>query len=286
MASNPSAMNRPRGRRWSAGDAITYIVLLVAIFVWSVPVLWVVITSLKPRKAIFTNPPTLVFVPTLRNYVDALETSSIPPSILHSLIIALSSTALAMLVAIPAAYAFARLRFRARTTLTFYTLLMQMAPPMGLLIPFYFGLSKLKLLDTFGGMIAIYLTITIPFCVWLMMTYFTDIPIELEEAALVDGASRFMTFLQVVVPLARGGIAVTAIFAFINAWNDFLYAVVVSGPKTQPATVAIFSFLAAEESRWGPFTATGVMIMGPVVLIALLAQRHIVHGLSMGGIKG
>lgn len=286
MATNPSAMERPGRRRWSPGDAITYVVLLLAIFVWSVPVLWVVITSLKPRKAIFTNPPTFIFVPTLRNYADALATSSIPPSILHSLIIALASTTLAMLVAIPAAYAFARLRFRARTAMTFYTLLMQMAPPMGLLIPFYFALSKLKLLDTFGGMIAIYLTITIPFCVWLMMTYFTDIPVEMEEAALVDGASRFTTFLQIVVPLARGGIAVTAIFAFINAWNDFLYAVVVSGPKTQPATVAIFSFLAAEESRWGPFTATGVMIMGPVVLIALLAQRHIVHGLSMGGIKG
>jgi multiple sugar transport system permease protein len=249
-------------------------------------VLWVVITSIKPRNVIFTNPPTLLFLPTFDHYVEALRTGGIIESVVHSLIISVVSTFMAMVIAIPAAYAFARLRFRLRGPLTFYTLLMQMAPPMGLLIPFYYALSKLKLLDSYTGLISIYLTITIPFSVWLMMTYFMEIPVELEEAAVVDGASRFTAFLRIVLPLARGGIAVTTIFAFIYAWNDFLYAVVLSGPKTQPATVAIFSFLAAEESRWGPFTATGVLIMGPVVFIALLAQRHIVHGLSMGGIKG
>ncbi len=273
-------------RRMSAGDIATYILLLLAVFIWSIPVLWVLITSFKPRNVIFTNPPTLFFLPTLDHYVTALRTSGIVESIWHSLIISVASTAMAMLIAIPAAYSFARLRFRGRGALTFYTLLMQMAPPMGLLIPFYYALSELKLLDSYTGLISIYLTITVPFSVWLMMTYFMEIPVELEEAAAVDGASRFTAFVRIVMPLARGGIAVTTIFAFINAWNDFLYAVVLSGPKTQPATVAIFSFLAAEESRWGPFTATGVMIMGPVVCIALLAQRHIVHGLSMGGIKG
>lgn len=273
-------------RRWSFIDISNYVLLLAAIFIWSIPVLWVVITSIKPRDAIFTNPPTLFFIPTLNNYVEALQTGGIVDSISHSLIISFLSTGLAVLIAIPAAYAFARLRFRLRGPLTFYTLLMQMAPPMGILIPFYFALSELKLLDSFTGLVSIYLTITIPFSVWLMMTYFAEIPVELEEAAVVDGASHFTAFLRIVMPLARGGIAVTIIFAFINAWNDFLYAVVLSGPRTQPATVAIFSFLAAEESRWGPFTATGVIIMLPVVLIALLAQRHIVQGLSLGGIKG
>lgn len=273
-------------RRTSIGDAATYVLIVLAVLVWAVPVLWVVITSIKPRTVIFTNPPTLLFLPTLDHYAEALRTGGILSSIWHSLVISVLSTALAVLVAVPAAYAFSRLRFRMRTPLTFYTLLMQMAPPMGLLIPFYYALSDLKLLDSYTGLVTIYLTITIPFSVWLMMTYFEEIPVELEEAAVVDGASRFEAFTRVVLPLARGGIAVTTIFAFINAWNDFLFAVVLSGPKTQPATVAIFSFLAAEESRWGPFTATGVMIMGPVVLIALLSQRHIVQGLSLGGIKG
>jgi len=278
--------SRRTPRRWSLPGIATYVVLLLAIFVWSIPVLWVVVTSIKPRNVIFTSPPTLFFMPTLDHYIEALDTGVIIESIGNSLIISVLSTTLAMLIATPAAYAFARLRFRLRGPLTFYTLLMQMAPPMGLLIPFYFALSELKLLDTFTGLTSIYLTITIPFSVWLMMTYFAEIPVELEEAAVVDGASHFTAFLRIVMPLARGGIAVTTIFAFINAWNDFLYAVVLSGPTTQPATVAIFGFLAAEESRWGPFTATGVLIMMPVVFIALLAQRHIVHGLSLGGIKG
>lgn len=277
-----TATNR-RGRLLDIG---TYILLIAAILIWSVPVIWVVLTSLKPRTLIFNNPPTVFFVPTLHNYVEAWQQSGIIQSIVNSTIISVFSTLLAVLVAVPAAYAYARLRFRGRTSLTFYTLLMQMAPPMGLLIPFYYALSRLDLLDTYVGLIAIYLTITIPFSVWLLITYFAEIPYELEEAAVLDGASRFQAFLQVVMPLARGGIAVTTIFAFINAWNDFLYAVVLSGPDTQPATVAIFGFLAAEESRWGPFTATAVLIMGPVVAIALVAQKHIVHGLSLGGVKG
>lgn len=261
-------------------------VLLAAIVVWAIPVLWVMITSLKPRSEIFTSPPSIFFIPTVQHYLDALSTSGIVASIWHSLVITVVCTLLTILVAVPAGYAFARIRFRHRDRLRFFTLLMYMAPPMGMLIPFYFGLSKLGMLDTYPGLIAIYLTITVPFSVWLLITYFAEIPLELEEAALVDGASYFRSFLEIIMPLARGGIAVTVIFSFINAWNDFLYGVVLSGPDTQPATVAIFSFLAAEESRWGPFTATGVIIMAPVMVITLLAQKHIVYGLSLGGVKG
>lgn len=277
------ARRSPRG---AIANLLTYLLLLGAILVWSFPVLWVVVTSIKPRTAIFTSPPTLFFLPTLNHFRDALNTRGILESIQNSLIITVASTAVAVLVAVPAAYAYARLRFRLKNQLSFYTLFMQMAPPIGLLIPYFFALNKLKLLDTYLGMTTIYLTVTIPFSVWIMITYFQDVPRELEEAAAVDGASRFMAFTRIILPQVRGGIAVTTIFAFINAWNEFLFAVILTGPDTQTATVAIFSFLAAEESRWGPFTATGVMIMAPVVIVALVAQRHIVHGLSLGGVKG
>lgn len=273
-------------RRRTMRTLLTYLLLVAVILVWAFPVLWVVLTSLKPRTAIFTSPPTLAFLPTLDHYRDALGTHGILDAIQNSLIITIASTALAILVSVPAAYAYARLRFRLKTPLSFYTLLMQMAPPIGLLIPYFFALNRLELLDSYVGMIAIYLTFTIPFSVWIMITYFQDVPRELEEAAAVDGDSRFGAFARVILPQVRGGIAVTAIFAFINAWSEFLYAVVLTGPDTQTATVAIFSFLAAEESRWGPFTATGVMIMAPVVAVALMAQRQIVHGLSLGGVKG
>jgi ABC-type glycerol-3-phosphate transport system permease component len=266
-------------------DALTYALLLGAIFIWAFPVLWVILTSLKPRTEIFTVPPTILFNPTLEHYVEALGTQGIVPSIRNSLVIAGLSTALALLVAVPAGYAYARLRFRLRRQLAFYTLFTQMAPPIGLVIPYFLVLNRLRMLDSYTGMVTIYLTFTVPFSIWLMITYFQDVPRELEEAAAVDGASRMTTFLRIMLPQVRGGIAVAAIFAFIDSWNEFLYAVVLTGTTTRTATVAIFSFLAAEESRWGPFTATGVMIMAPVILVALAAQRHIVQGLTLGAIK-
>jgi len=266
-------------------DGLTYSALLGAILVWAFPVLWVVMTSLKPRTDIFTVPPTIRFSPTLQHYAEALQTQGIVPSINNSLVIACLSTVLALLVAVPAGYAYARVRFRLRTCLSFYTLFTQMVPPIGLVIPYFLVLNRLRMLDSYVGMVTIYLTFTVPFSVWLMITYFQDLSPELEEAAAMDGASRMTTFLRIMVPQVRGGIAVAAIFAFSDSWNEFLYAVVLTGTKTRTATVAIFGFLAAEESRWGPFTATGVMIMAPVIIVALLAQRHILKGLSLGAVK-
>ncbi|MDQ3656675.1 MAG: carbohydrate ABC transporter permease [Chloroflexota bacterium] len=279
-------MTPTRTNRHRAGNALTYVLLLGAILIWAFPVLWVVLTSIKPRTDIFTNTPTLAFLPTLDHYEAALNTRGIVDSIRNSLVITIASTVFAIVVAVPAAYAFARLRFRFKTSLSFYTLFMQMAPPIGLLIPYFFALNRLRLLDTYVGLIVIYLSFTLPFSIWIMITYFLDVPKELEEAAAVDGASRFAAFLRIVVPQVRGGIAVTAIFAFINAWNEFLYAVVLTGPDTQTVTVAIFGFLGASESRWGPFTATGTMIMAPVVVVALIAQKQIVRGLGLGSVKG
>lgn len=266
--------------------ALIYALMLLIVFIWAFPVLWVILTSIKPRTAIFTVPPTIVFTPTLQHYQEALQTVGITSSIINSLIISLGSMGLAVMVAVPAGYAYARLRFRLRRQLSFYTLFSQMAPPIGLIIPYFLVLNRLRMLDSYVGMITIYLTFTVPFSVWLMITYFQELPPELEEAAAIDRASRFQTFWHVILPQVRGGIAVTAIFAFIDAWNEFLYAVVLTSTNARTVPVAIFSFLAAEESRWGPFTATGVMIMAPVIVVALFAQRHIVQGLTLGAIKG
>ena len=142
------------------------------------------------------------------------------------------------------------------------------------------------MLDTYTGLITIHMTLTVPFSIWLMITYFQGLPLSLEEAATMDGASPFSTFFKVVLPNVWGGARETAIFAFIESWNEFLYAVVLTGSRTKTAPVAIFGFLAAEESRYGPFTATGVMIMAPVIIVALLAQRHIIKGMTLGATKG
>ncbi|HEV8440920.1 MAG TPA: carbohydrate ABC transporter permease [Methylomirabilota bacterium] len=280
-------------RRGSAGT-VAYVALALALVVWAAPVLWTVVTSFKPHRDIFTLPPTFVFQPTLEHYRRALglgggrfvESSEggILPGIWNSLAIATATTGVSLLVAIPAGYAYARLRFRGRRPLAFYALFTQMAPPIGLLIPYFYFLNRAGLMDTHAGLIAVYLTFSIPFGVWLMITYFEELPRELEEAAAVDGAGRLATLVRIVLPQARGGVAVTAIFSFINAWNEFLFAAVLTGNNTRTAPVALFGYVSTEEHLWGPFTASGVMIMVPVVLIALLAQRQIVRGLTLGAV--
>jgi multiple sugar transport system permease protein len=274
---------------------VAYGILGLAVVVWSLPVVWTAVTSLKPHQAIFATPPVVRFTPTLEHYFRTLgvhtgrfvESTSggIGPAILNSVIVTTGTTLLTLLFAVPAGYAFARLRFPGRRPLAFYTLFTNMAPPIGLLIPYFFFLNRLRLMDTYVGLVGVYLTFSVPFGVWLMITYFEELPRELEEAASVDGAGRFLTFWRIVLPQARGGVAVTAVFSFINAWNEFLYAAVLTGNETRTATVALFGFISTEEHLWGPFTASGTMIMLPVIAIALVAQRHIVHGLTLGAVR-
>ena len=274
-------------RYWKGLRAgLTFPLYGLMILVWAFPVIWVILTSLKNRADIFTLPPTIFFKPTTIHYLEALSDQDILSSIVNSILVASGATLLTLIIAVPAGYAFSRIRFPFRDRLSLFVLLAQMAPPIGLIIPSFLILSRLGMLDTYTGLIVVHMTLTVPFSIWLMITYFQDLPPSLEEAAMVDGISPFNTFLKVVLPNVWGGVGVTAIFAFIESWNEFLYAVVLTGSNTKTAPVAIFGFLAAEESRWGPFTATGVMIMAPVILVALVAQRQIVKGMTMGATKG
>ncbi len=265
---------------------VKYGLFVLIILVWAFPVIWVIFTSLKARTDIFTLPPKIFFKPTIEHYLEAfLRTGDITSSTLNSLIVASATTVLTLLVAVPAGYAFARVRFRFRAQLSFFALMTQMAPPIGMLIPYFFILSHSRMLDSYLGLIIIHMTLTVPFSIWLMITYFQDLPVSLEESAAIDGASPFSAFFRVVLPNCLGGVGVTAIFAFIESWNEFLYAVVLTGSRTKTVPVAIFSFLTTEESLWGPFTATGVSIMAPVIIVALFAQRQMIQGMTLGATK-
>ena len=269
------------------GIAVKYILFVLMILTWAFPVLWVILTSFKARTDIFTLPPTIFFNPTVEHYSEAfIRTSDIAFGTFNSVVIATVTTLLTLLVAVPAGYAFSRVTFKFRSPLSFFALISQMAPPIGLIIPYFFILSRTQMLDSYTGLIAIHMTLTVPFSIWLMITYFQDLPVSLEESAAIDGASPFTTFFRVVLPTAWGGVGVTAIFAFIESWNEFLYAVVLTGSRTKTVPVAIFSFLTTEESLWGPFTATGVTIMAPVIFVALFAQRQLIKGMTLGATKG
>ena len=255
--------------------------------VWSFPVLWALLTSFKTERDVLAYPPKLIFTPTLANYADVLfGSASVLPNLWSSFVVASLATALAMLIAIPAAYALARLEFPAKRGTGFYVLATQMLPPVGLIIPYYLVMQKLAVLDTYPGLIVIYLTFSLPFAIWLLVSYFEDIPREMEEAALLDRAGRVRALWHVILPQVRGGIAVTTIFVFLNAWNEFLFAVVLGGNRVRTVTVAMFNFISVEQTLWAKLAAGAVLAMAPVILLGLLAQRHIVKGLTVGAVKG
>jgi multiple sugar transport system permease protein len=276
-------MNRSHLTRRVALAALAGVLLSV----WAFPVLWALLTSFKSERDVLAYPPLLVFEPTLANYRAVLSgASSIVPNLVSSLVVSTATTLLTMLFAIPAAYALGRLRYPAKRASGFYVLATQMLPPVGLIIPYYLALQRVGGLDTYAGMIAIYLTFSLPFAIWLMVSYFEDVPFEMEEAALLDRAGRLRALWHVILPQVRGGIAVTTIFVFLNAWNEFLFAVVLGGNRVRPVTVAMFNFISVEQTQWARLAAAAMVAMAPVIVLGLLAQRHIVKGLTVGAVKG
>jgi ABC-type glycerol-3-phosphate transport system permease component len=219
-----------------------YAIAGVGLAVWAFPVIWGLLTSFKTERDVLAYPPKFIFEPTLANYREVIfGASSIVPNLWSSIVVATGATLLTMLFAVPAAYALARLRYPGKRASGFYVLATQMLPPVGLIIPYYLVLQKIGGLDSYSGLTIIYLTFSLPFAVWLMVSYFEDVPLEMEEAALLDRAGRLRTLWYVILPQVRGGIAVTTIFVFLNAWNEFLFAVVLGGNRVRPVTVAMFN---------------------------------------------
>jgi ABC-type glycerol-3-phosphate transport system permease component len=263
------------------------LVVTVILFLWAFPVLWAVVVSLKSESEVLNYPPRIVFQPTLRNYVDALTGNlSIASSLVTSIILATATTILTILLAVPAAYAFARLRLPARQGLGFYTLVTQMIPPVGLVIPYYLILNRIGMLDTYSGLITVYLTFSLPFAIWLMVSYLEDIPREMEEAAFLDKASRLQALWHVILPQVRGGIGVATVFVFLNAWNEFLFAIQLGGKTVRPVTVAMHNFVLIEQTLWAKLAAAALSAMLPVIAFGFLSQRQIVKCLTVGAVKG
>ncbi len=259
----------------------------VGLSIWAFPVIWGLLTSFKTERDVLAYPPVWIFKPTLDNYREVIfGSSSILPNLWSSIVVSVAATALTMVFAVPAAYAMARLRYPAKRASGFYVLATQMLPPVGLIIPYYLALQKIGALDTYGGLTAIYLTFSLPFAIWLSVSYFEDVPLEMEEAALLDRAGRLRTLWYVILPQVRGGLAVTAIFVFLNAWNEFMFAVVLGGNQVRPVTVAMFNFISVEQTQWSRLAAAAMLAMAPVILIGIFAQRHIVKGLTVGAVKG
>ncbi len=261
--------------------AQTLVLLAVTLF----PVLWLIQLSLKVESEAFRMPPQLLFWPTLENYV-ALFQGKFARSFGNSLVVSVATTLISLLLGVPAAYALSRAGFRADKGIALWVLTTRMAPPIAFAIPFFLTYRYLGLIDTLLGLVIIYLTFNLSLVIWMMRTFFDGLPRSLEEAAEIDGAGPWGAFLRITLPLAGPGLATTAIFCFLFAWNDFFFALVLTRSRAQMAPVAIVNFMNYEGWEWGKIAAGGTLIMLPVVLFSLLVRRYLIRGLTAGAIKG
>jgi multiple sugar transport system permease protein len=259
---------------------------LLVVFLTSVfPFYWMVTTSLKSQADALAVPPVWLFTPTLSHYVDALFEHNVAASLLNSLIVASSATFLSLLLGTPAAYALARFEFRGKEDLWFWFISNRMVSPVVLAVPFFLIATKLDLVDTHIVLILLYLTFSLPIVVWICTDQFRNIPVELDEAARLDGASPWRIFWRINLPLAMPGIVVSAIFAFIFSWNDLLYALVLTRTDAITSPVAATSYMSGYELPWGEIMATGTLIVLPMVVFALAVSGRLVQGLTMGAVK-
>ena len=284
-----TAAQRGKGLLIGLGIALALVFTL-----W--PPVWLFITSLKHTIEIFHWPPTFIPQnPTLGNYGiiltgrDPESNVSYPvlPAFVHSCIVALATATISTVVATCAAYSLARKRMRLMAGLFVAILVMRTIPRISIAIPLYLVIQQLGMLDTLQGLILTHITVVLPLATFLMYSFFQDLPDELEEAALVDGASRLRAFVRIVVPLVAPGIAVTAIIAFILSYNEFLYSlIVVSTQQSMTLPVALSGFILEYGIRWDLLSAAGFLAVIPIIVFSFFVQRHIVRGLSLGAVKG
>lgn len=269
-----------------AGRALVYLLVLLSVILSIAPIVYLVLTSFKEPELTFAIPPVWDFTPTGLNYDAVLSSTDFGRYFMNSVFVALTTTGIALMLGTLAAYGFSRFRFRGHFWLKMSALVPQMLPPIAIIVPLYVLFSRLDWIDTRQALVISYLTFTIPLSTWMMIGFFDDVPVELEEAAMIDGCSRFGSLLRVSLPLAVPGMAATAILAFLYCWNEFLYAVILTGRNARTLPVIITSFMTNKAVLWGRIAASGALVLIPVLVFALVAQRYLVRGLARGAVKG
>jgi multiple sugar transport system permease protein len=261
---------------------------LLAILVFGVlPWLWMVLSSFRPESDLTRTPLRLLPTQlTLANHIALLSRTSFLGNLRDSLVVATGAVLTGLLLALPAAYAFARFRFRGRQTLRLGFLLINMFPLVMLILPLFVVMRTLGLLDTYWALIAGHATFTLPFAIWLLTSYISGIPIDLDQAAMIDGATRLQALRMVILPLALPGVVAVGVYLFIASWNEYLFALMLAGQRVRTVTVALQLFIGENEIQWGLLMAGGTLVTLPVTMLFLAAQKHFVGGLTGGAVKG
>lgn len=260
------------------------------------PIVWVLLMSFMTNTDILRSPPSPFFAPTLDNYrqlisgnlstgVGTLSTDYMR-NLFNSFFLSSAAVIVSLLLGVPAAYAFARFQFRLGEDMAFTLLSFRFAPPILVLLPLQLYFQEIGLYDTYAGLVWVYQLITLPLILWIVRGYFEDISPDIEHAYRLDGHSWFATFARIAIPLARPGIAAAGLLAFIFAWNNFVFALILGSSEVQPVTVGALAFITASGIQYGVIAAALVLSVVPTLALALYAQRYLVEGLSLGAVKG
>ncbi len=269
---------------------IYFLILIVALVFFLFPVVWMVLTSFKTNAEFFANPP--VFIPHQFNLTNYFNAMTMPPQgrggiqgLRDSLIISVATMVVTLTVGSLAAYSFARYRTGGEN-LSFWVLSTRMFPPVASALPLFLLFKQFSLLDTHMALIIANTIFNLPFVIWLLKGFFEDLPVELEEAALIDGASPFGAFWQIALPLVTPGLVATALFSFIFTWNEFMFALLFTRSDVRTLTIIVPSLVGGHEILWGEIAAVGTVAVIPGIVLALLLQRYLVRGLTLGAVKG
>ncbi|MFN7209766.1 MAG: carbohydrate ABC transporter permease [Aggregatilineales bacterium] len=272
-----------RRLRQAVLDALRYVAIVVVLFIFLAPFAWMLLSSFKTQVDITNTRNIFNFTPTLENYENVFAQYEFLRYLLNSFAVAALSTLFSLILGLPAAYAIARFRLQ---WLGVILLTARIVPGITFLIPWFIIFSRLGLIGTLTPLILSHMLVGLPFIAWIMIAFYEELPIELEEAAKIDGATPIGAFLRVALPLSMPGVITAGIVAFIFSWNNFMFSLVLADDRTRTLPIAIFNFLTYASVDWGGLMAAAVVITLPVLIITLFVQRYIVRGLTAGATKG
>ncbi|MDJ0378816.1 carbohydrate ABC transporter permease [Cryobacterium sp. PH31-L1] len=273
----------PRRRKPRAYKIFRVVALALVVLLFIAPLIWMFVASLKTNVDIYDASKTVFFTPTFDNYDNVLSRNNYFGFIFNSFWVALLSTVFSLLIGVPAAYAMSRFAMH-RSALV--VLMARIIPGVSLLVPWYFIFANMRMVGGFGVLILSHMFVALPLIVYIMISYFDSTPLELEEQAQVDGLTHIGAFLRITLPLSVPGLATAGILSFIFSWNNFMFALVLSGANTKTLPVAIFNFVSYASIDWGSLMAAAVVVTVPIMVIALFTQKYIVSGLTAGATKG
>lgn len=279
-------MNKLRIAKRKPSRVVLSVLVWLVIIIYVLPLLWIVTTSFKTDAEAYAVPIRWIrFDWTLENYKGVLAKNAMLTNFINSFVVAIFSSAIGLLIGIPAAYALSRFKMKHKNGIANWILSTRMAPAIVAVIPYYVLSRQIGLYDTKTLLVCMHVLLVLSWVVWMMRSFFDDIPISIDESCMIDGCNRFGSLVRVILPLSKSGIVATLIYSLILSWNEYYFAFVLTSTKAQTMPAAISQFLSVSGLMWGQMCAAGTLIMLPILIFVFLAQKQLIRGLTMGAVK-